>query len=158
MSFEDLTKEFEDADTPAHSMEEMDNLVKEMNAKRAEYEAAKEISNKLHAEWDAMKAKVVASLKAAGKSKYWVDGIGTAYIINKLSVKMPTTLDRKQELFNFIREQGGPEALLSFATIHHQTLNAWYNETLEKDPSKRIPGLDEPTHEETLGFRKESKK
>jgi len=160
MGIEDLKKQFEteEPELPASSMEEMDNLVKEMQLARDRYDEAKEASNKLHGDWDSLKAKVVASLKAVGKTKYSVDGVGTTYLINKYSVKMPKGLSEKQSLFNFIREQGGVEALMSFTTIHHQTLNAWYNEVMDKDPDVQIPGIEEPTHEESLGFRTERKK
>jgi hypothetical protein len=128
-----------------------DALVVEYKAAREDYDAKKKISNEANAKVEALKAKVIATLKASKKSKYHVEGLGTVYMIAKKQVSMPQGLDEKRALFRHFQEKG---VHLEFLTIHHGTLNSYLNQELEKDPAFKLPGVADPTVEETLGFRK----
>lgn len=135
------------------STQALDDLVKLMQEQWAQYEEAKKAASELLATYEESEKKLVALLKSANKTKWQVDGLGTAYIINKLVVRTPKDNSAKQSLFNYIKETHGPEALMGMVSINHQTLNGFYNKEKEARPDVNIPGLEAPTHMESLGFR-----
>lgn len=138
----------------ATTMAEMDRLIAEYKAVREDYEAKKKISNEAHARLEDVEAKVIASLKANHRSKYPVDGLGTAYIINKETYTTPKNNDDKSKLFAYIDGKYGRDVLTSLLSINSQTLNSWANKESESGVMQ-IPGLEAPTLKESLGFRKE---
>lgn len=136
------------------TLEQMDQLVKQMKEARAKYEAAKKLSGDAYKELEDIENKVVASLKAAGKSKYNVDGIGTVSWYVKESFTTPKVNEDKTRLFNYIKEKYGPDVLMSMVSIHSATLNSFANKETENGVME-IPGLAAPTGTEILSFRKE---
>lgn len=74
---------------------------------------------------------------------------------NNFGVKIPKG-DDKFKFFEHLKETNEFEAL---ATVHHATLNSWYNEKLEAAKASgtfdfRIPGLSMPTLFQSLSYRK----
>ena len=138
------------------STETLDDAVRQMQALRKIYELRKEGSNQAHAEYETQEAEVMKLLKAAGKSKYFVDGLGTAYIMNKYQIKVPKEASDKEKLFKYIEEKYGRDVMLEYSTVNYQKLNAFYNEEKEivKDASFRLPGVPDVEHAEIIGFRK----
>lgn len=130
---------------------QLDALVAAYKEARDDYDAKKKISNEAHTKSEGLKAQVLAALKAAKKSKYHVDGIGTVYQTQKFQVTMPKGLTEKQQLFRFLQER---KIHLEFLTVNHQTLNSLFNEERDKDPAFKLPGVADPVLEEGLSFRK----
>lgn len=145
-------------DTKEISLEEMDAKIKALQEKWAEVEAIKAKASEARAQYDDQERRVLELLKAAKKSKYSVDGLGTVYISNRYITRVPKGLAEKQALFNWIKEQKGPDTLMGMVSINHQTLNSFLNKEYEEKPGTTVPGVEAPTHEETLGFRAERKK
>lgn len=148
--------------TSSVTVEELDTLARKYQAKYAEYEAAKTISATLYAESEELEGKLVEALNQAGKSKYHVEGIGTFSFQNKMSVKVPKTLEEKKQLFEYIRTTHGEVFYLDKISVNSQTLNKLYNEDLATakergvDPSLfHIPGLQQPTVMQSLRLTKE---
>lgn len=137
----------------------LDGMVKELVELRKIYAEKKDASSKAAAEVDAMEAKISSVLQASGKSKYFVDGLGTAYLINKYVVKTPKDNQSKHLLFEYIKGRHGEDVLMSKLSINHQSLNAFYNEEVsalaKEGKVGEIPGVEAPVHEVHLGFRKE---
>ena len=135
------------------STSEFDKVIKEMDAKWLEVEETKKVASSVREEYDAIENKLLDMLKRAKKSKYIAEGLGTVSIKNTYQVTTPKTLDAKQRLFNWIRGRDGDDGLMAMLSINSQRLNAWTNELKTQDPLIEIPGLDQPTHRETISFR-----
>lgn len=142
----------------AVSVMQMDQIVRDYLAAREEYEAAKKISSAKHGEMEAIEAKLVSTLKAAGKKSYKVDGVGNAIITNKKVIAVPSDVDAKRALWTWITETYGTDALDEMRSINSQKLTAWYNQEAEKNkdnPLFAIPGIAAPTTVENLSFRRD---
>jgi hypothetical protein len=158
------------ADMSGVTTEELDVLSKKYQDKYAAYEAKKKESSAILKEAEILEAELIAAFEAAGKSKYYVEGIGTFYFVDKMSVKTPKTLDQKKELFKYIQTKYGETVLLDKVGIVSATLNSFYNSELEAFNARSkaaleageefteiftIPGLDEPTNMRSLNLKKE---
>jgi hypothetical protein len=136
----------------------LDGMVKELVELRKVYQDRKDIASRAYEEVEAMEAKISSVLQASGKSKYFVDGVGTAYLINKYVIRSPKDNQSKQLLFDYIKQHHGEDVLMSKLSINHQSLNSFYNEEVaalaKEGKTAQIPGIEEPVHEVNLGFRK----
>jgi hypothetical protein len=138
---------------------ELDEMITELRVLRDLYEQKKEASTKAYNDYAALEGKVVEAFQQAGKSKYVVEGLGTAYLINKLVVPTPKTVEQKKAFFKYLREKHGEVVFWDKVSVNHQTLQGIYNsdaaEALEAgDAMFSIPGIDKPTTQTSLGFRK----
>ncbi len=152
----DQMDEWAEQPTQEISVSQMDELIKNLKAHRELHAKAKEESAKAHALLEEVEKLVLNTLKACGKRKYEVDGIGMVYTSVKETYATPKTVDAKKKLFDYIKEKHGPEALMGLVGINHQTLNSWAAKEVDADPQVQIPGLEAPTSEEILNFRKKS--
>lgn len=125
-----------------------------MRQLRRAYEDKKAEATLAHNELEEAEKVLKNLLKASGKTKYEAEGIGLAYIVTKETFPTPKTNQQKTELFNYIKGKYGPDTLMSLVGVNHNTLNSWAKKELEADPLVEIPGLDQPTSEEILHFRK----
>ncbi len=71
----------------------------------------------------------------------------TVFRREKTSVKTPKTEEQKAAFFNYLKEKGLFDSMI---TVNSQTLNGWYKSEQEVARSKgqfefSIPGLEEPT-------------
>jgi len=95
-------------------------------------------------------------LNEHGKKNYRSE-YGMVSIAQKLSVKQPKEPDAKKAFFDYLKEKGIFEDLVS---VHSQTLQAFYKTEWElakdKDPKARftMPGIGEPVYFEQLQMRK----
>lgn len=77
---------------------------------------------------------------------------GTRATISKVdyfSVKVPNTLEKKRELFQYLKQLKIHDELV---TVNSQTLNSFYKEQMESAKERgefdfKIPGVEEPTHQ-----------
>lgn len=144
----DLNQWNETAPKAEVSLELMDQMIREYKQKRDEYDRLTKIAKEAWEPVQEIQDRILAALEAAGKKSYKVDGLGTFSTITKHSVKIPDTLEKKRELFSYIKETYGEDAFDSLVAIHHGTLNSFYNQELEKhqnDPLFQIPGIEAPT-------------
>ena len=139
------------------STKELDELVKTLKTARAEYDAAKAISNEKNEVVDELEKKLVALLSEAGKTVYEVEGCARVTIVSKTQVTTPKTIEAKESLFNWIEEKHGKDARLAYQTINYQSLNSLYNKELEAAVARgediNIPGLDLPMVVKSLQLR-----
>lgn len=130
------------------SLEEMDKLVVSYKEKREHYEEIKKEASDAYKEVEEVQFMLMQALEKARKKSYKVDGVGTFSVVEKQSVKIPQSLDKKRELVEYIKATYGSDVVDSMMSIHHGTLNSFYNQEVEKhkeDPSFHIPGLEAPT-------------
>lgn len=139
--------------TEGVTLEQMDQLIKDLRAKRDEYDDKKAIATAAYNELDEMETKVINALNANKRSKYEVEGVASVSISHKESYTTPKTLDSKQKLFDYIKSKYGPDALMGMVGINSATLNAWANKESEAGVME-IPGLEAPTATETLSLRR----
>lgn len=144
--------------------EELDKLAKVYQEKYEEYERAKEISGNLYKEAEELEGKFVEALQLAGKSKYYVEGIGTFSFMDKMSIRIPKTIEDKKKLFKYILDTHGEIFYWDKVSVNSATLNKLYNEDLKTAETRgvdaslfHIPGLDQPTNMRSLKLTKEKK-
>lgn len=141
--------------------EELDQIVTRYRDARKVYESAKAKATELQKEQETLKGKVVEALTKVGKRKYFVDGIGLCYFIEKLVVTTPKTLEDKRKFFDWLKATFGDIFLLDKQSINHQSLQKIYNDAYNAEVEQgrgdqfTVPGLSAPTAEISLGFRKE---
>lgn len=130
-------------------------MIRNMRKAREEYEAIKEKAEAAHEAFKALEDKVSNALQVSGLDNFNVPGLGTAYLMRKYAVRVPKDVNAKRELFDYIRKAYGQDVLDEYRTVNYQTLNAFYKQECEHlGEGVKIPGLEEPTLEMALGFRK----
>jgi hypothetical protein len=144
------------------SVKNLQLMVKEMRELRAEYDELKKLSNKAYEKYKEKEGLVLQAFENSGLSKFNVPGLGTAYTINKYRVTVPKDTNSKRKLFGFIKDRYGDDVASEFTTINHNTLNAFYKSEIEAalergDSNFKVPGLEDPVHEVSMGFRRETK-
>jgi hypothetical protein len=133
--------------------EDLDNEVKKLMELEEDYEGKKKIYKEADSKYEEQRAKLLSILQASGKSKYYVDGIGTVSQAIKTSVKVPRSTEDKKAMLEYFRSLG-EEVYYGYATVNSQTLNAYINQQRESDPSFKMPGAGEPTETAELRFRR----
>ena len=71
------------------TIQELDNMVKQCFALRAEYEAMKDAASEKHAEYETMQAKVQSVLEATGRLNHSTPGAGTISMSTRSQVSFP---------------------------------------------------------------------
>lgn len=113
------------------SVQELDEVVKELSKLRKEHEEIKAKASDVWAKCEAQEAKLMDLLEASGKKSYEVDGVARVTLVSKTSITTPKSLDEKKRLFDWIKQQYGEEGLLAYQTVNFQSLNSLYNKTIE---------------------------
>lgn len=152
--------EWDDGKAPV-SVDGLKALISQMRTAYAEYEAAKDISNKKKEAYDELETKVSNTLKSAGLKRFDIPGLGSCVIASKFNVRVPKDIESKRKLFEYIEQHHGPDILDEWRTINYQTLNAWFNKEAEvhgvDKKSFSVPGLEAPTEETYIQFRRDKK-
>lgn len=137
--------------------ENLDKLVAEMQRARKRHDDAKKETSLLWETYEELRAKVSLILRNCGKTKYYVDGLGTVSIVDKYNFKMPKDPEDKTKFLNYIKDNFGAETLTNLITINHNSLNSFLSEEKEKVMSGEavdIPGMESPVGYQELRFRK----
>ena len=135
--------------------DELDSKIKEMQELREIYDEKKKEASKAHADYEQQKYAVLKLLEASGKSKYYVEGLGTVSVVLTKSAKIPKDFETKKSLIDYFYGLG-KEAYYSFVTVNSRTLNSYINEQTETNPDFKIQGIEQ-TIGSDLRFRKEKK-
>lgn len=139
----------------------LDELVAKMQAARETYEKSKRETSDLYNEYAGAESKLVEAMQLAGKTKYVVEGVGTVYFVTKLVVPTPKTIEQKKQFFEYLKDRHGEVYFYDKCGINHQTLQGVYNSDYKeacetgKGEMFQIPGIDTPTSQVSLNFRKE---
>lgn len=143
-------------DTPAQAsmtLEQMNAMIQELDSTKALYEARKEMSDDAYKDYENQRKLVLDTLKAQGLENYKAPGVGMVYISAKEVYRVPSDIPTKTQLFNYIKNKYGVDTLMTMTSINHATLNSWANKESEAG-AMQIPGLEQPTLQETVGFRR----
>lgn len=106
-----------------------------------------------------LEGNLMAELKEIGKSSYKSE-YGTVMRTEKWRVNLPKTPEEKVAFFNYLKEKGHFDDLI---TVNSQTLNSYFTQEWEAvkkgdNPEEAIgftlPGLEQPKLFETLAFRR----
>lgn len=135
--------------------DQLDTAIKEMREAREIYDEKKKESNSAHSEFEKRKYEVIKLLEASGKTKYVVEGLGTASLVVTKSTKVPKDFQGKKAMVDHFRGLGD-DAYYSFVTVNSRTLNSYINEQTEIDPDFKVPGVEQTANSD-LRFRKERK-
>jgi len=133
----------------AISVDALDKAMRDYEESRASYEEAKRISDERHAISEASKSELIDLLERAGKRNWSVDGVGKVTLAEKLTIKVPQSLDAKKEMLKYFRTLG-EDRYLAMVSVNFMTLNAYYKQEQEQDPNFRIPGCEDGAVEKTL--------
>jgi len=141
------------------SVDALKALIQELRQAHSHYETLKETANEAREKYEALSLKVIGTLQAAGLKNFDIPGLGKVTLASKYSVRVPKNLEDKRKLFDYIRNAYGDDVLDEYRTINYQTLNAFVNQEAEiskvEKQAMRIPGIESPTEEFYLQFRKD---
>jgi hypothetical protein len=139
--------------------QQMDEALKKFWQTKQEYDDAKAISNAKHKAMEEEKYILMEMLKATKKTKYQVDGYGTATLKEKLKVRTPKDVADKEALFAWLKEQHGGVGATALMSVKSQTLNKIFNDAFDEAKENgtadtfEIPGLGKGEVDYTLSFR-----
>ena len=139
----------------ALTVAELDQACEKLLAKKQELEAASEVVTNLQAEYTGLELKVLAHLEMFGKDRYQAAS-GMLSVVNKFSYKIPRTTEDREKFFQYLKEKGHYDSLIS---VNSQTLNAYCKEEMEAAALSgnidfSLPGISEPTHYQRIQVRK----
>jgi hypothetical protein len=133
---------------------QMTEYIRAMMEARKDYEDAKDQATKAHDWYEHTRKTVLNALTTQGLDKFEAPGLALVYKSTKEVYRTPKTNEDKQKLFDYIKQKYGEDTLITMASINHQTLNSWANKETETGDVMEIPGLDQPTVEETINVRR----
>lgn len=140
------------------TVEEIENLVKQLADQRALVEELKRPYSEANEKLEEIEQKVAGALVEMGKDGYKSE-YGTVSRRTEWRYNLPTTPEDKAAFFQFLREKGVFEQM---ATVNSNTYNSFckaeQEAAVERDPASalsfRIPGVPEPKQRQVLSFRK----
>lgn len=139
----------------AISTHALDALVDEYVNVRSAYEKAKQISTELYHNMEEREDRLKKTLDALGKSKYFVDGVGTILLVNKLTVRTPKDQTAKRAFFGYVKDTHGEDMVWEMITVNHNSLNSFYSSERDgKEADFRLPGVPEVEATKELRFNR----
>lgn len=138
------------------TLKEFDTICRALFDERAKLDELEAAAKNQSGKVEALKAKIIAHMEAAGLEKFAVAGLGTVFTTDRFTVTVPKDGEARDAFFGYLKSRGIFEELI---TVNSQTLNAFYkrclDEAVEKgNPDFKVPGIGEPKHVRTLGMRK----
>ena len=91
--------------------------------------------------------------KRSGKKNWRVDGVGLVSKKSTFQVTTPKSREDKDSFFDFVKARDEDE-YYKLMSVNSRTLNTFYNQLMDEDASMDVPGLQEPTHKESVSLRK----
>lgn len=137
------------------TVDELESLTRSIADKRREIEVLRLEQSKKNSELETLEKRMMVLLEEVGKHDYHSE-VGTVYITERASVKVPKDLEAKRALFDYLRQRGIFEEMVS---VNSQTLNAYYKAEKAAAEEKgdfafQLPGVGEPTVDQIVAFRK----
>lgn len=158
------------AKTTSVTTEQLDEAGREYDRLYSLYEDAKQKASDLLKDAEVQESKLIELLKISGKSKYYIENLGTYSFTHKMSVQTPKSVEDKKLVAKWLEKQGGKVYFWETFSINSQTLQALYKRAHEEfivkcenegKPEKaatfHIPGLLSPTAIEGLKFTADKK-
>jgi hypothetical protein len=135
------------------STDEVDRAMSDYVDKRRDYVEKRFIAKEAKVLVDEAELKIIDYLNRMKKKSWELDGIGKITRTEKNSVKIPRELHDKVAMLNYFKSLG-EDTYNSMVGVNSATLNSYFNQQRENDPTFLIPGVGEPTVTEGLQFRR----
>lgn len=142
----------------AITVEEIESLVKQLADKRLEVEDLKRPYSQAQEQLEELEQKAAAALMEMDKESYRSE-YGTISRRSEMRYNLPTTPEDRAAFFNFLKERGVFEQLI---TVNSNTYNSFIKAereaAIERDPEAAlnfsVPGVPEAKTRQVLSFRK----
>jgi arginine utilization protein RocB len=137
------------------NVKDLDNLVELYKLARDDYDDKKRIASEANRIVEDYEKKLLEYLLIAGKSKYFVENLGTISTVEKLYIATPKENSDKELFFQWVESEYGKDGLLKYQTVNSQSLNSLFKLYKEEHPEvTSLPGLGEATTNIELRFLK----
>lgn len=152
-----------DEETPKAniSVTALKSLIANLRNLREKYDEAKKVSNEAYEKYREAEALVINAMEATGQKKFSIPGMGTLSVVTKYQVTVPKDIEKKRQIYKYIREHYGQDVLDEFRSINYQSLNSFYKQEQEIAESEgrdfNLPGVDDPTEKTETRWRAEKK-
>lgn len=139
----------------APTIKMLQRLINELWEVRAQIESEKQIVSKLNAQKEELEGLIIRGMQVSELDRF--DGEHcTVFRKLKSSVKVPQDPESKQSFFNYLKEIGMFDSMI---TVNSQTLNSWYNKEIEVARSNgksefQVPGIQPPVTYDDISVRK----
>lgn len=136
---------------------DLKEAVKHLQEKKSKYAELKDVAAEAYAEVKAAEAIVYAELKTAGikSAKFEFGSVG---INEEWHVNLPETKEKEEELFKYLKENGGEYLFKVRADSLSTFFKQKWDDVKIKDPeaalSFALPGLEPAKLHETISLRK----
>jgi hypothetical protein len=138
------------------TVKELDSMIESLFKGRKEIEEDEEKVSEKRVKLEALKAKIVITLKEHERESYKSD-FGTVTVSEKWRVKLPDNDLAKKELIEHLRERGLFE---KYVTVNSNSLNSLFMADWEAAKKNglgmefKMPGISDPSLFETLHITK----
>lgn len=148
-------EEFSLPENSGITLQEIETLCRSIVEQRAVIAEISKNKKEEDQKLDKLEAHFIETLHKIGKKSYRSEH-GTLGISYRTSFKVPQTEEDRQAFFNYLKEQGVYDR---YVTVKSTDLNTFAKAEMEKELANgnddfKIPGLQEPTIDETLSVRK----
>jgi hypothetical protein len=138
------------------STKELDTLIEMLMEARSDYETAKRLAGERNETVELLEEKLMQLLDDAEKSVY-VSDRARVTVVSKLQVTTPKTPEDKKSFFEWLKNKHGVEAMYTYMTVNHNSLNSLYNTEVEQARATGglaiVDGIDAPTVRKSLQLR-----
>jgi hypothetical protein len=140
-------------------IKELQEIVKDLKAKRDNYDEVKRHLDVMGGECDVIEHKLLEYLQENDMKSFRVDGVALVSVTEKMAVKTPKTIEDKDKFFAWLKENKGEEVMKSYMTVNAQSLNSFFKQEWDmlSDDQKltyQIDGLEAPAMSFKLSVRK----
>lgn len=150
-----MLNEFDSVSESTISTKELDALVLDYKEARAIYDEKKAAASEANKEVEKLERQLLEALIQTGKSKYFVDGIGTVSLVEKVYITTPKDGHEKTAFFTYIEEEFGQDGLDKYRTVNSQSLNSLFKIQREENPELiTLPGCGDMAISTDLRFTK----
>lgn len=137
------------------NLKELDNLVELYKLARDDYDVKKATASEANRIVEDYEKKLLEYLHISGKTKFYVENIGTISTVEKTYIATPKDNDSKELFFQWVESEYGKEGLLKYQTVNSQSLNSLFKLYKEEHPEvTSLPGLGEASTTTELRFLK----
>ena len=137
------------------TVEDLDALVAEVFNQRIKCDQMGDALSEENKKLQYLESKVTSYLKELGRKDYKTP-LGSISVVQKWRVNNPKDPEARHKFYEFLREKGIFEELVS---VNSNTLNAFYKKEMEiareqGDFDFSVPGIEEPKLYETVTLRR----
>lgn len=145
----------EDAAPSEITLKDLASLMSKLKEMRDAKDEQKKKLSEMEADISKVEQKLIDYLKDSGMTSHKASGV-QIILSKRVSVSQPSTPEDKEALFNYLREKGEFEGMVS---VNSQTLTSWARREIEAKKEAGVfgwlpPGLKEPNEYDTLSLRK----